>query len=226
MLLSLAAVAVAFAAADTYVVVLSLPDMMGSVGLSIDQLQRAAPIISGFLLGYVAMLPLIGRIADLRGRTPVLVAALAVFAFGSLVTASAYDLGSLVAGRFLQGVGGGGLVPVTLALVADLYPVDRRGVPLGVVGAVQELGSVIGPLYGAVVLSFGTWRDIFWINLAVALVLAAAVATLAPHPDSPRRSAPRHAGGPGAERLGLSGSAAGLDRGARCSRSRWSPCCW
>ena len=179
-LLGLAAVAVAFAAADTYVVVLSLPDMMASVGLSVDQLQRAAPIVSGFLLGYVAMLPLIGRIADLRGRTPVLVAALLVFAFGSLVTAAAYDLNSLVAGRFLQGVGGGGLVPVTLALVADLYPADRRGVPLGVVGAVQELGSVLGPLYGAVVLAFGDWRDIFWINLAVGLVLAAAVAKLAP----------------------------------------------
>jgi len=178
LLLGLAAVAVAFAAADTYVVVLSLPDMMGSVGLSVQELQRAAPIVSGFLLGYVAMLPLIGRIADLRGRTPVLVAALIVFAFGSLVTAAAYDLGSLVAGRFLQGVGGGGLVPVTLALVADLYPANRRGVPLGVVGAVQELGSVLGPLYGAVVLSFGTWRNIFWINLAVGLVLAAAIATL------------------------------------------------
>ena len=179
--------AVAFAAADTYVVVLSLPDMMGSVGLGVDQLQRAAPIVSGFLLGYVAMLPLIGRIADLRGRTPVLVAALLVFAFGSLVTASAYDLGSLVTGRFLQGVGGGGLVPVTLALVADLYPADRRGLPLGVVGAVQELGSVIGPLYGAVVISFGTWRDIFWINLAAGLVLAAAITVLTRNSESPRR---------------------------------------
>ena len=184
-LLGLAAVAVAFAAADTYVVVLSLPDMMGSVGLGVDQLQRAAPILSGFLLGYVAMLPLVGRVADVRGRTPVLVAALLVFAFGSLVTAAAYDLGSLVTGRFLQGVGGGGLVPVTLALVADLYPAERRGVPLGIVGAVQELGSVLGPLYGAVVLAVGTWRDIFWINLAAGLVLAAAVAALA------RRTPPR-----------------------------------
>jgi MFS family permease len=178
LLLSLAAIAVAFAAADTYVVVLALPDMMGSVGLSVEQLQRAAPIVSGFLLGYVAMLPLIGRIADLRGRTPVLVAALLIFAFGSLVTATAYDLGSLVAGRFLQGVGGGGLVPVTLALVADLYPADRRGVPLGIVGAVQELGSVIGPLFGAVVISLGGWRDIFVINLAVGLLLAAAIVSL------------------------------------------------
>ena len=177
-LLALAAVAVAFAAADTYVVVLALPDMMTSAGLSVEELQRAAPIISGFLLGYVAMLPLIGRVADLRGRLPVLVASLLVFGFGSLVTAAAYDLPSLVAGRFLQGVGGGGLVPVTLALVADIYPAERRGVPLGVVGAVQELGSVVGPLYGAVVLAFGDWRDIFWINLAVGLVLAAGIAAL------------------------------------------------
>ena len=177
-LLWLAALAVMFAAADTYVVVLSLPDMMSSVGLSVEQLQRAAPIISGFLLGYVAMLPLIGRIADLRGRVPVLIAALVIFAFGSLVTAVAYDLDSLVAGRFLQGLGGGGLVPVTLALVADLYPVEDRGLPLGIVGAVQELGSVLGPLYGAVVLAVGSWRDIFFINLAVGLVLAAAIRTL------------------------------------------------
>jgi MFS family permease len=175
LLLSLASVAVAFAAADTYVVVLALPEMMGSAGIPIEELQRAAPIVSGFLLGYVAMLPLIGRIADLRGRLPVLTAALVVFAVGSLVTALAYDLPSMVSGRFLQGLGGGGLVPATLALVADLYPVDRRGVPLGVVSAVQELGSVIGPLFGAVVLAFADWPVIFAINLAVGLVLAAAL---------------------------------------------------
>jgi MFS family permease len=179
LLLGLASVAVAFAAADTYVVVLALPEMMNAVGVPIDQLQRAAPIVSGFLLGYVAMLPLIGRIADLRGRVPVLVAALVVFAAGSLVTALAYDMPSMVTGRFLQGVGGGGLVPATLALVADLYPVDRRGVPLGVVSAVQEIGSVLGPLFGAAVLAFADWRVIFAINLAVGLVLALAIRTLA-----------------------------------------------
>ncbi|WP_395695299.1 MFS transporter [Nocardioides sp.] len=177
-LLALAAVAVAFAAADTYVVVLALPDMMGSAGIPIDQLQRGAPIVSGFLLGYVAMLPLIGRVADLRGRVPVLVAALLVFAVGSLVTSLAYDLPSMVTGRFLQGVGGGGLVPATLALVADLYPVERRGVPLGVVSAVQELGSVLGPLFGALVLAVADWRAIFLVNLAVGLVLAAAIRSL------------------------------------------------
>jgi MFS family permease len=173
LLLGLAAVAVAFAAADTYVVVLALPEMMAASGLSAEQLQEGAPIISGFLLGYVGALPLVGRIADLRGRIPVLVGSMVVFAVGSMVTASAYDLWSMVAGRVLQGIGGGGLVPATLALVADLYPPRRRGIPLGIVNGVQEFGNVVGPLYGAVVLAFGTWRDIFWINLAVGLVLAA-----------------------------------------------------
>jgi len=171
-LLALASVAVAFAAADTYVVVLALPDMMGTVKLPISELQRAAPIISGFLLGYVAMLPLIGRIADLRGRVPVLVMSLVVFSLGSLITALTFDMTTMVAGRFLQGVGGGGLVPATLALVADLYPVHRRGVPLGVVSAVQEIGSVLGPLFGALVLAVAPWQAIFAINVAIGLLLA------------------------------------------------------
>ncbi|MFT4298643.1 MAG: MFS transporter [Aeromicrobium sp.] len=177
-LLALAAAAIGFAAADTYVVVLALPDMMSSTGLDIDELQRAAPIVSGFLLGYVAVLPLIGRIADLRGRLPVLTGCLVIFAAGSLVTAAAYDLDSMVAGRFVQGIGGGGLIPPTLALVADVWPPQRRGLPLGVVGAVQELGSVLGPLYGAVVLAVGDWRDIFWLNAAVGAIIAAAVLRL------------------------------------------------
>lgn len=178
-LLALASVAVAFAAADTYVVVLALPDMMATVKLPISELQRAAPIVSGFLLGYVAMLPLIGRIADLRGRVPVLAMSLAVFATGSLITALTFDMTTMVTGRFLQGVGGGGLVPATLALVADLYPTDRRGVPLGIVSAVQEIGSVIGPLFGAAVLAFGPWQVIFLINLLVAVVLGLALHALA-----------------------------------------------
>jgi MFS family permease len=184
LLLGLAALSVAFAAADTYVVVLALPDMMASAGLSAEALQRAAPIISGFMLGYVGAFPLVGRIADLRGRPPVLVASLVVFSLGSLVTAAAYDLPSMVAGRVLQGIGAGGLLPATLALVADLYPPRRRGVPLGVVNGIQELGNVVGPLYGEVVLTFGTWRDIFLVNLAAGLALAAVIRRVAAPPGS------------------------------------------
>lgn len=174
-LLGTASIAVALAAADTYVVVLALTDMMAGVGIGVDALQRATPIISGFLLGYIAVLPLIGRLSDLLERQRVLLGCLVVFAIGSAVTALATDLGVLVGGRVLQGVGGGGLVPATLALVADLWPAHRRGTPLGVVGAVQELGSVLGPVVGAVILAWSGWRAIFWFNVAAAMVLYAAV---------------------------------------------------
>src|SRR3954447_24167187 len=117
--LPVACAAVLLAAADTYVVVLVLPDIMRGVGLHTNDLQRAAPIISAFLLGYVAMLPLLGRLSDVFGRTPVLVGCLLMFAAGSAVTAGSHALGLVVVGRALQGMGGGGLVPVTLAMVAD-----------------------------------------------------------------------------------------------------------
>ena len=170
--LVLACIGILITAADTYVIVLALPDMMLGIGLDLDEMHRAAPIVSGFLLGYVAMLPLIGKLSDQFGRTPILVWSLLLFTFGSMVTATAVDLPEAVLGRFLQGVGGGGLVPTTLALVADLWPERRRGIPLGVVGAVQELGSVLGPLFGAAVLAFADWRMIFWISLFAGAVLA------------------------------------------------------
>ncbi|QSR27028.1 MFS transporter [Nocardioides aromaticivorans] len=212
LLLALCAVAVAFAAVDTYVVVLALPDMMAGVGIPVDELQRAAPIVSGFLLGYVAMLPLIGRIADLRGQVPVLAMSLVLFAIGSFVTAISYDLPSMVAGRFLQGVGGGGLVPATMSLVAALYPAERRGLPLGLVSAVQEFGSVLGPLFGALVLSFTTWRGIFAINLAGGAVLLVAVSALArDHAPAAGRVAPAEERGRGVSRpLGRTLAARGI----------------
>ncbi len=174
-LLATAAVAVALAAADTYVVVLALTDMMRGVGVGIDALQQATPIISGFLLGYVAVLPLIGRLADLVERQRVLLGCLTVFVVGSAVTALAVELPVLVTGRIVQGIGGGGLVPATLAMVADLWPPARRGTPLGVVGAVQELGSVLGPLLGAVILAVSGWRTIFWVNATLGVLLAVGV---------------------------------------------------
>lgn len=155
--------------------VLALPDMMSGVGLGIDELQRATPIISGFLLGYIAVLPLIGRLSDLIARQRILLFCLCLFVVGSAITAVSVELPVLVGGRVLQGIGGGGLVPATLALVADLWPPERRGTPLGVVGAVQELGSVLGPLLGAAVLAVADWRAIFWLNVVLGLAIAAAL---------------------------------------------------
>lgn len=171
-LLATASVAVALAAADTYVVVLALEDMMSGVGLGIDSLQRATPIVSGFLLGYIAVLPLIGRVADLVSRQRVLLWCLAIFVLGSAVTALAVELPVMVAGRVLQGIGGGGLVPATLALVGQLWPPGRRGTALGMVGAVQEIGSVLGPLLGALILAVADWRMIFWFNAVAGVLLA------------------------------------------------------
>lgn len=192
--LALAALAVLLAAADTYVVVVALPSIMSGVGVGLDRLQRATPIISGFLLGYVAVLPLIGRLADLAGTDPVFAGCLAAFGAGSVVTATAHSLPVVIAGRALQGVGGGGLVPVTLAMVAARWPPDARGLPLGIVGAVQELGSVIGPLYGAAIVAVASWRAIFWINVPVTLVLGAGFVLTRPGPTRPRLTG---AAGPG-----------------------------
>ena len=209
-ILGIAAASVLVAAIDTYVIVLALPAIMADVGIGIDQLQAATPIVSGFLLGYVVVMPLLGRLSDLYGRRPLLLLCLAVFAAGSLVTASAHDLGSVVAGRALQGLGGGGLVPVTLALVADLWPADRRGLPLGVIGGVQELGSVLGPLYGGLILTVADWQTIFWLNVPIAGVLAlglvAAGRGSAPH--RPHR-APEYGSAPSRSSLGVVALGAG-----------------
>jgi MFS family permease len=209
--LGFAAAGVMLAAADTYVVVLALPSIMGDIGLSLNHLEAATPIISGFLLGYVALLPLLGRLSDILGRAPVFAGCLLVFAVGSLVTASAQDLTGAVVGRALQGAGGGGLVPVTLAIVADLWPAGRRGIPLGVVGGVQELGSVLGPLYGAAILTISTWRLIFWLNLPLAALLGTGFLLARPAGSTPTRTEPRRSIDlPGMLLLGVAIVAGGL----------------
>src|SRR5579864_2576062 len=128
--------------------------MMGDVGLTIERLEQATPIVTGFLGGYVVAMPLLGAYSDARGRVPVYAACMAVFAAGSVVTATSglwtfAGLPWLIAGRVLQGLGGGGLVPLSLALAADLYRGEARTVALGSVAGLQEAGSVFGPLYGA-----------------------------------------------------------------------------
>jgi MFS family permease len=163
--------AVLLGALDTYVVVTIMTDIMHSVGIPINKIQQVAPIITGYLLGYVAAMPLLGRASDRFGRKLLLQVSLAVFAGGSVVTALSNDLTMLVIGRVIQGVASGALLPVTLALAADLWAAHSRAAVLGGIGAAQELGSVLGPLYGiAVVWLLNTWRDVFWINVPLAAI--------------------------------------------------------
>jgi MFS family permease len=180
--LGLAGAGLFLAALDAYVVVTLLPSMIADVGLTIDRFEQATPIVTGFLGGYVVAMPLLGAYSDARGRAPVYAACMVAFAAGSAITATSglwsfTGLPWLVAGRVLQGLGGGGLVPLSLALAADLYRGSARTLALGSVAGLQEAGSVFGPLYGATLASLaasaGGWRFVFWINVPLAAICAA-----------------------------------------------------
>ncbi|MFP5314044.1 MAG: MFS transporter [Actinomycetes bacterium] len=169
--ISAASLAVALGALDTYVVVTIMADIMRDVGIGVNQLQRVTPIITGYLLGYIAAMPLLGRASDRFGRKMLIQVGLAGFALGSVVTALSADLTVLVLGRTIQGAASGALLPVTMALAAELWVARNRATVLGGVGAVQELGSVLGPLYGiALVGLFQQWQAIFWINVPLAVI--------------------------------------------------------
>ena len=132
------------AALDQMVVITALPDIMVDIKVPVTELDQAAWIVIGYLLGFTVAMPLMGRVSDVYGHARIYVVSLLVFLAGSVLAATATNLPWLVAARIVQAVGGGALIPVTMAIAGETFPLHRRAVALGMVGAAAEAGRCIG----------------------------------------------------------------------------------
>jgi EmrB/QacA subfamily drug resistance transporter len=199
-LVLLSGLGVFIAALDQTLVVAVLPQMIEDIGLSQDQFYRAAWIVNGYILGYVVAMPFLGRAADAYGHGRVFSVALLVFCLGSALVAISNDLTMLTAARCLQAVGGGAVVPVSLAIVTREASPGHRAIGLGAMAAAAEAGGLLGPLWGGGLSELLGWRGLFWINLPLCLPLAVLTWRMSKPPQ--QRDAQLDI--PGAALLGLS----------------------
>lgn len=149
------------------------------VGPAIPSIEKALQIgdrYSGWIFSIYVLFNLIGislfaRLSDIFGRRNIYVVALSIFAFGSVIVSFTSNFEWLLVGRAVQGFGASGIFPVASALVGDLFPVEKRGRILGMIGAVFGLAFLIGPFIAGVLLHYFSWNFLFIINLPIAAVL-------------------------------------------------------
>ncbi len=177
------------AADDLTVVTTMLRPMINDVGLTLpDGLDDAAWIVNVYLIAFVAVMPLAGKLSDVVGRRRLFMIAYAVFLVGTIVVPLSNSLTPLLIGRVLTALGGGAMVPVALAVVGEVFDEDRRSRALGTLGAIETLGWVWGPLYGAMLVRYLDWRWQFWLNVPLALIGMVLVwRALAGEADRPQR---------------------------------------
>lgn len=164
--------AIFLGAVDLTIVTAVLPRILVDLNVSIDtELGRASWVITGYLLAYTIGMAFAGRLSDLYGRRGCYIIGLVVFIGGSAGVALAPTLELVVAGRVIQALGAGALVPVAMALTGDLLPQASRAQALGVIAAVDTAGWMVGHLYGGTLMRlFDNWRLLFWLNIPLGLL--------------------------------------------------------
>ena len=170
-ILAVVGYAVFVAADDLTVVTTMLRPIINDLGLTLpDGLDDAAWIVNVYLIAFVAVMPLAGRLSDVIGRRRLFLGAYGIFLVGTILIPLTSSFGPFLVGRVLTAIGGGAMVPVALAVVGDVFDEDRRARALGTLGAIETLGWVWGPLYGAMLVRFLDWRWQFWLNIPLAVV--------------------------------------------------------
>lgn len=172
------------AALDQTIVSTALPTIVSDLG----GLEHLSWVVTAYMLAATAATPLWGKLGDQYGRKKLFQTAIVIFLVGSALCGVAQSMSELIAFRALQGLGGGGLMVLSMAIVGDLVPPRERGRYQGLFGAVFGATSVLGPLLGGVFTEHLSWRWVFYINLPVGIVALAVIAAVL---HIPHRSA-RH----------------------------------
>ena len=172
--------AMGLAALDSTIVSTAVPQIVADLG----GFSVFSWLFSGYLLAVTVTLPVYGKLSDTFGRKPVLVVGAVLFLLGSLLCALAWNMGSLIAFRIVQGLGGGALQGTVQTLAADLYPLKERPKIQAKLSTVWAMSAVAGPAVGGVLASYADWRWIFLINLPLGAV---ALWLLVRHLHEPRR---------------------------------------
>jgi EmrB/QacA subfamily drug resistance transporter len=161
-----------------------------TIGRDFGNFDNLSWVIIAYLLSSTVVSPLYGKLSDIHGRRAMMLIALGLFVAGSIVSAVAPDLGTLITGRTLQGVGGGGIVPLTQTTIADMITPRERGRYQAYMGTSWIVAGVAGPALGGLVAEHFHWSLIFWLNVpfgvAAALLTSRAMKRLPRH-ERPHR---------------------------------------